>query len=130
LFRPAQERRQRRFLEGEMERVLVALGGRPIRMAYTTRCCGSFLAATRPDIATPMVNTIMQNASGAGADCIITACATCQLNLETRCTLEAKLPVFHFSEILAFALGQEYEGWLARHLTDPSPMLQKLGLAD
>jgi len=36
--------------------------------------------------------------------------------------------VFHFSEILALALGEEYEGWLQHHLTDPRPMLQRLGL--
>jgi hypothetical protein len=43
-----------------------------------------------------------------------------------------ELPGFHFSEILALALGQEYEGWCSRHRVgpDPQPMLQKLGLAD
>jgi heterodisulfide reductase subunit B len=76
-----------------------------------------------------MVNTIIEGAQAVGADCIITACATCQLNLENRCTLENKLPVFHFSEILALALGEEYEGWPQHHLLDPRPMLQRLGLA-
>jgi heterodisulfide reductase subunit B len=132
LFRPPWRHRPGEFIWGEMERVLSALGAQPLTRAYTNRCCGSFLAASRPDIATPMVNMIIEGAQAAGADCIITACATCQLNLENRCTLEKKLPVFHFSEILALALGQEYEGWFSRHLVgaDPQPMLQKLGLAD
>ena len=128
LFRPPQYHRQVKFLAGEMERVLSALGAQPLTRTYTDRCCGSFLAASRPDIATPMANMIMAGAQAVGADCIITACATCQLNLENRCTLEEKLPVFHFSEILALALGQEYEGWLQHHLVDPGPMLRKLGL--
>jgi len=128
-FRPPQYHRRVRFIEGEMERILSALGAQPLTRTYTNRCCGSFLAASRPDIATPMVNTIIEGAQAVGADCIITACATCQLNLEDRCTLEKKLPVFHFSEILALALGQEYEGWFQHHLVDPQPMLQKLGLA-
>jgi len=132
LFRPPWQHRQGKFIWGEMERVLSALGAQPLTRTYTNRCCGSFLAASRPDIATPMVNMIIEGAQAVGADCIITACATCQLNLENRCTLEKKLPVFHFSEILALALGQEYEGWFSRHLVDPDrrPMLQKLGLAD
>jgi heterodisulfide reductase subunit B len=115
-----------------MERILSALGAQPLTRTYTNRCCGSFLAASRPDISTPMVNTIIEGAQAVGADCIITACATCQLNLENRCTLEKKLPVFHFSEILALALGQEYEGWFSRHLvgSEAQPLLQKLGLAD
>jgi heterodisulfide reductase subunit B len=128
-FRPPQYHKQVKFVEGEMERILSALGAQPLTRTYTNRCCGSFLAASRPDISTPMVNTIIEGAQAVGADCIITACATCQLNLENRCTLENKLPVFHFSEILALALGQEYEGWLQHHLIDPRPMLQRLGLA-
>jgi heterodisulfide reductase subunit B len=132
LFRPPEYPRRHKFLEGEMESVLSALGAEPLKRTYTNRCCGSFLAATRPDIATPMVNTIIEGALAVGADCIITACATCQLNLENRCTLEKKLPVFHFSEILAVALGKEYEGMVTRHLVEPDaqPMLQKLGLAE
>jgi heterodisulfide reductase subunit B len=129
LFRPPWHHRQRNVIWDEMERVLSALGAQPLTRTYTNRCCGSFLAASRPDISTPMVNTTIEDAQAIGADCIITACATCQLNLENRCTLEKKLPVFHFSEILALALGQEYEGWLQHHLVDPRPMLQKLGLA-
>jgi heterodisulfide reductase subunit C len=128
-FRPPQYHKRVKFVAGEMERILSALGAEPLTRTYTNRCCGSFLGASRPDIATPMVNTIIEGAQAVGADCIITACATCQLNLENRCTLENKLPVFHFSEILALALGQEYEGWPQHHLVDPRPMLQKLGLA-
>ena len=128
-FRPPQYHKEVRFVQGEMERILSALGAQPLTRTYTNRCCGSFLAASRPDISTPMVNTIIEGAQAVGADCIVTACATCQLNLENRCTLENKLPVFHFSEILALALGEEYEGWPQHHLTDPRPMLQRLGLA-
>ena len=131
LFRPPQYHREVKFLAGEMERVLSALGAQPLTRTYTNRCCGSFLAASRPDIATPMANMIMEGAQAVGAECIITACATCQLNLENRCTLEKKLPVFHFSEILALAMGQEYEEWFSRHLVGPDskPLLQKLRLA-
>jgi heterodisulfide reductase subunit B len=53
----------------------------------------------------------------------------CQLNLEIRCTLKQSLPVFHFSEILALALGaQDYKAWFARHLVDPKGLLQTRGL--
>jgi heterodisulfide reductase subunit B len=53
----------------------------------------------------------------------------CQLNLESRCTLPDKLPVLHFSEVLALALGaQDYDGWFARHLIDPRPLLKANGL--
>ena len=128
LYRPpALERKE--YYQGEMENVLKALGAQAITGAYTNRCCGSFLSAARPDIVTPLVNEIVSSAVTVGANCLITACAMCQLNLEIRCTSTPKIPIFHFSEILALALGAEdYEGWFTRHLVDPRPLLQELAL--
>jgi heterodisulfide reductase subunit B len=125
LYRPPALSRQK-YYQAEMENILAALGGRPVHGAYNQRCCGSFLSAVRPDAVTPLVNEIIGSAVAAGADCLVTSCAMCQLNLEVRCTADRKLPVFHFSEILALALGAtDYENWFARHLVDPRPLLEK-----
>jgi heterodisulfide reductase subunit B len=126
VFRPPDLERDKYF-QGEMENILMALGAQAITTALSHRCCGSFLSATSPEIVTPLVNKIIDSAVIAGADCVITACAMCQLNLEIRCNTGTKLPVFHFSEILALALGAEdYEGWFIRHLVDPRPVIQRL----
>jgi len=128
VFRPPDLRREK-YYQGEMENILAALGAEPITHALSYRCCGSFLAATDPEIVTPLVNEIIEAAVAAGANCLVTACAMCQLNLEIRCTAKTKLPVFHFSEVLALALGaQDYEGWFIRHLVDPRPLLHNLAL--
>jgi heterodisulfide reductase subunit B len=128
LYRPPALIRKRYF-QGEMENVLAALGAQAVPGAFMHRCCGSFLSATRPDIVTPLVNEIVDSAVAVEAHCVVTACAMCQLNLEIRCTSQVKLPVFHFSEILALALGaRDYEGWFSRHLVDPRPLLQGLDL--
>jgi heterodisulfide reductase subunit B len=125
LFRPPALQRQK-YYQGEMENIITTLGGKPVHDAYNQRCCGSFLSAVRPEAVTPLVNEIMGSAVAAAADCLITSCAMCQLNLEVRCTAARKLPVFHFSEILALALGAtDYEDWFARHLVDPRPLLEK-----
>jgi heterodisulfide reductase subunit B len=128
LFRPPALRRQKYF-QAEMGTVLTILGGQELTKALIYRCCGSFLSAARADVVTPLVNEIMESAVATGAECLVTACAMCQLNLEIRCTWEPKIPVFHFSEILALALGaQDYESWFVRHLVDPRPLLQARGL--
>jgi heterodisulfide reductase subunit B len=128
LFRPPSLERQK-YYQGEMGNVLATLGGQPLTKALTNRCCGSFLSAARADVVTPLINEIMESAVAVGAECLVTACAMCQLNLEIRCTWDPKIPVFHFSEILALALGaQDYEGWFTRHLVDPRPLLQARGL--
>jgi heterodisulfide reductase subunit B len=119
-----------KYFQGEMESILTALGGEAVPDALMYRCCGSFLSVTDPEIVTPLVHEIIQSAAAAKADCLVTACAMCQLNLEIRNTNKAKIPIFHFSEILALALGAEdYEEWFVRHLVDPRPVIQKLSKA-
>lgn len=128
LFRPPSLRRER-YYQGEVENLLASLGAIPVTKALTTRCCGSFLSVVRPRFVTEMVNQIIDSAMVAGAECLVTVCAMCQLNLEIRCTLETRLPILHFSEILALALeAKDYEGWFARHLVDPRPLLWQHGL--
>ena len=128
LARPPRLARQKYF-QGEMENILMALGAEPVTTALSHRCCGSFLSATDPEVVTPLVNEIIESAVASSANCLVTACAMCQLNLEIRCTAKTRLPIFHFSEILALALGAEdYETWFVRHLVDPRPVLQHLDL--
>jgi heterodisulfide reductase subunit B len=105
------------------------LGAEPVFAAFSHRCCGSFLSATDPDLVNPLVDEIIASAVTAGAHCVVTACAMCQLNLEIRGTSRTKIPVFHFSEILALALGAEdFENWFSRHLVDPRPIIRQLSL--
>lgn len=115
---------------GIMERLLSSLGGRCTTWRSSARCCGTFLSVARPDVVSPMVDAIMADAVAVGAQCIVTACAMCHLNLEVRCNAATRLPVFHFSEILALALGQKVPAnYFNRHLIDPKPLLRHHGLA-
>lgn len=116
--------RQQQNFSGIMENVIDALGGTAIRWPFSARCCGTFLTAARPDIVSPIINQITHGAIQAGADCIVTACAMCHMNLEIRSARPNHLPIFHFSELLALALGLEIsETWFSRHLIDPRPLL-------
>jgi heterodisulfide reductase subunit B len=130
LARPPAMRREKNY-HGLMEKVLASLGATPIKWSYSSRCCGTFLTVARPDVVTPIVNEIIAGAIKADADCIVTACAMCHLNLEVRATLKPKLPVLHFSEIISLALGlgkKEQKNWFARHLVDPRPLLKAIDL--
>ncbi len=128
LARPPVLRRERNF-HGLIERTMAALGGTALQWPYQARCCGTFLSVTRPNIAGRLVNEIMSGAIDAGAECIVTACAMCHLNLEIRASAKNQLPVFHFSELLSLAAeGYAPKDWLKRHLIDPVPLLMKRGL--
>ncbi|RJQ84272.1 MAG: heterodisulfide reductase subunit B [Desulfobacteraceae bacterium] len=112
-----------------MEKLLHSYGAESVLWSYHSRCCGTYLSVARPDVAEPMVNRIIQGALDAGAECIVTACAMCHLNLEIRCGLKNKLPIFHFSELLSLALRIPVpKSWFAKHLVDPMPLLAKRGI--
>lgn len=114
---------------GLIEKILCSLGAKALSWPFKSRCCGTFLSVAKPDIITPIVNKIIQGAMDAGADCIVTACAMCHLNLEVRCNLKDPVPTVHLSELLSLALGDsEYATGLSRHLVDPRPMLKSKGL--
>lgn len=110
---------------GLMESILRDLGATPVPWAYASRCCGTFLSVVRPDVVTQMVDRIIANAMQRRADCIVTACAMCHMNLEIRNTLSQSIPILHFSELLALAIEElPANGWFERHLIDPRPMLE------
>lgn len=112
-----------------IENMLEAFGAGIVPWASIRWCCGTFLTATKPAVARDSVNQIMESAVASGADCLVTACAMCQINLEMRCTTKRKIPVLHFSEILAIAMGaaeEEWQKWFRYHLVDPSPLFSQL----
>lgn len=128
LARPPEMSRAKNY-HGLMEKILQKLGATPIDWAYNSKCCGTFLSVAKPDAITPIINEIIQGGINAGADCLITACSMCQLNLEIRCDLKHQIPTLHFSEIISLALGTDkYKRWFPRHLVDPTPLLEKRGL--
>lgn len=124
LARPPAMRKERNF-HGMMEKILVAMGAEPVSWNHTARCCGTFLSVSRPDIAATSVEKIMDGAVKSGADCIVTACAMCHLNLEIRSQVPLTIPVLYFSELLALSMGiGDGKGWFSRHLIDPRPLLR------
>jgi heterodisulfide reductase subunit B len=130
LARPPMMRHEKNYF-GLMEKSLSRLGATPIEWPYSSRCCGTFLTVARPEIVTPMVTEIIDGAARAEADCIVTACAMCHMNLEVRSTSKKRIPIMHFSEVLAMAFGlakKEQKSWLSRHLVDPKPLFKTLNL--
>jgi heterodisulfide reductase subunit B len=114
-------------LHGSMEAVMTWLGAEQRKWGYQAKCCGAFLSVARPDIVSPMVGDIIDSAIAAGAECIVTACAMCQLNLELRSTVARQLPVFSIVELLAYGLGSnDWPAWFKKHLIDPAPLFEKV----
>lgn len=95
-----------------MEKIISVTGAEPVDWAYKTECCGASHHVDAPKAARPLLDRIFKNAKANGADCIVTACPLCNMNLDMReeeinKTLGRKydIPVFQFTELLAVACG-------------------------
>ena len=109
-----------------MDRLLKATGAAPVAWSYMVDCCGASLTLGRLDVVVRLVNKLVQAAEEAGANCIVTACGMCQINLDTR-QKGHRMPIFYFTELLGLALDLPgADGWLRRHAIDPRPLIRSL----
>jgi len=64
-----------------MEPVIRALGAEVHSWTVAGKCCGAALMTTKKEVALELTGAILKAAQG--ADCIVTVCPMCQMNLET-----------------------------------------------
>lgn len=119
-----------------MENVFRAIGATPIYYRGRTQCCGWPLSSYATTQSFKMAGGHIQEAIEAGADCIVTPCPLCHLNLDSRQpeveqVIGAKLglPVLHLPQLVALALGvSAKELGLDRHIVSTRSLLEKLGV--
>jgi succinate dehydrogenase / fumarate reductase cytochrome b subunit len=119
-----------------MERVFETIGATPIFYRGRTQCCGWPLSSYAPSQAFQMAGNHIQDAIDSGADCMVTPCPLCHLNLDSRQpevadTIGRKLglPVLHLPQLIGLAVGIEPKRLgLERHVVSTRPVLEKLGL--
>lgn len=125
-----------RYNPQSMENVFRAIGATPIYYRGRTQCCGWPLSSYATTQSFKMAGGHIQEAIAADADCIVTPCPLCHLNLDSRQPEVEKvighslgLPVLHLPQLVALALGvAPKELGLDRHVVSTRPVLEKLGL--
>ena len=95
-----------------MDQLVEALGAEAVPFEMKARCCSASLVMSEEPLALDLINKILKNAQDNGADCIITACPLCQLNLDAYQSKAKKkneedyeIPVLFFTQLLGMALG-------------------------
>ncbi|MDC0833938.1 heterodisulfide reductase [Leptolyngbya valderiana BDU 20041] len=119
-----------------LENVFQVLGATPVEYPGRTQCCGWPLSSYATQQAFEMAGTHLQAAIDAGADCMVTPCPLCHLNLDSRqpdvegaIGRTLGLPVLHLPQLIALALGiPPKQLGLDRHCISTRPVLDKLGL--
>jgi heterodisulfide reductase subunit B2 len=119
-----------------LDNVVAATGAEAVDWPAKTDCCGASYSITKTEIVLRLSYGILAATRDAGADCVVTACPLCQLNLDMRQRdIEKKqqerfgLPVFYFTQLLGLALGlPSRDLGLRSLLVDPMPLLSRKGL--
>jgi heterodisulfide reductase subunit B len=120
-----------------METVCRALGAEPIEWGLKTDCCGASATVNDTAQALSLMAKIMKDAIARGANCFVTTCPMCQLNLDAyqeqvreKHGIRARLPVYLITELLGIAFGMNPgELQIDRHLEESVSLLKELRLA-
>ncbi len=99
-----------------LDRLVEWLGGDVVQFPLKTKCCGGFMMTTMPDVGEKLSGKILKLAKERGADCIVTCCPMCQMNLEgyqkaisSTMETDCSLPVLYFTQLTGSALGLDNE---------------------
>jgi heterodisulfide reductase subunit B len=67
-----------------MDKILAALGAKPVEWNFKTECCGGGFSMCRTDLVCKLARDILADASANGAEAFAVACPMCQSNLDLR----------------------------------------------
>lgn len=103
-----------------MDRVLAALGVQVHPNPLKTACCGGTLSTTKHEIGIKLVSDLFEAVTG--ADCIVTVCPLCQMNLESYQREVSKqlgrplhMPLLYLTQLLGLAFGLSEKELGLRH---------------
>ena len=118
-----------------LEKVIKALGGEVVEYDGARKCCGFPVITMNRETSLKQAGTHVGDAIDAGADCLVTPCPLCHLNLDMQQPEAAKvvnrdlgLAVLHLPQLVGLALGAEPKelgmskhiastGWVEERLT-------------
>ncbi len=118
----------------DMEMILEMLGTTPLDWSYKTDCCGASAAVNDQGTALKLMARILRDALDRGANCLVTTCPMCQLNLDLhqneicrRAEVHQRLPVYFITELIGVAIGISPGRLLIdRHFTDAMSLLKEV----
>ena len=115
-----------------LERIIRACGATPVAIPERLRCCGFHAVFPAEHTAMRMTASAVTSAARAGADCLLTPCPLCQMQLDmyqpdalSAACGETPVPVLHLAQLVGQALGLTAKTMgLGRHIVDARPVLK------
>ena len=114
-----------------LEQVIDALGGTVIEYAGSHKCCGFPIITMNKTASLRQAGRHLGDAADAQADCVVTPCPLCHLNLDLQQPLaqavvgrELNMPVLHLPQLVGLALGlSPKELGFGRHIVRPGTVI-------
>ncbi|MGD0197052.1 MAG: CoB--CoM heterodisulfide reductase iron-sulfur subunit B family protein [Solirubrobacteraceae bacterium] len=114
-----------------LEQVIDALGGTVIDYAGSHKCCGFPIITMNKTASLTQAGRHIGDAIDADADCLVTPCPLCHLNLDLQQPLaegvvgrELGLPVLHLPQLVGLALGlSPKQLGMSRHIVKPKSVI-------
>ena len=119
----------------EFDRLLAALGADVVDFPLKTDCCGGHMTQISPPTAFEMIRRLVDNATRAGADMMVTLCPMCQMNIDAFqgemnhfFKTSYHMPIVFFTQVMGLAFGREPSSvGFGRELVDAHPALNRIG---
>jgi heterodisulfide reductase subunit B len=117
-----------------LEDLIKALGAESVEYRDKLKCCGGLLRGVSDDLALDLAREKLVNTTKAGAECITTLCPFCfvaldigQLQVKSKFNEIYDMPIIHYSELLALALGVDPEELALRsHKVKTDKVIEKI----
>ena len=117
-----------------LEKVIEVLGGEVVEYDGARKCCGFPVITMNRETSLRQSGTHVGDALDAGADCLVTPCPLCHLNLDMQQPEAAKivnrdlgLAVLHLPQLVGLALGAEpKELGMSRHIASTKWVEERL----
>lgn len=119
-----------------MESLMAFFGAETMDWSFKTACCGASAAINDPDTSFSLMAKIMKDALARKANCIVTTCPMCQLNLdayqERFCNahgIYGRLPVYFITELAGLAMGIPMDALqMTQHFVDVTGLVKATGV--
>jgi len=90
-----------------LETLLKILGAEIIDFPSKTNCCGGILTISEENCL-KLIKDILEEAQKSKADCIVTICPLCHINLQLyQKRIKIFMPIVYFTQLLGYSLGIE-----------------------
>lgn len=94
-----------------LDQLVSCLGGEPVAFPLKDRCCGGSLVIPELNLTLGLIHHILESAASNGAQCIVTPCPLCQINLDVyqrmvnrKFKTNYNLPVLFFTQLIGLAI--------------------------